>query len=228
MRHGASGCLSRTGLCTHLDGVLQHIHLHEYGLADALSDVGREHGLVMGLDPVSSTRVPPRTPGGCQLVHCPQLMDAKYQDSRIVYASICQTVPEMHAAHALRQPKRPFQLDCHVAIPQVHVEEQTYTLQASASFPFSRLSLWDAAIDFNLFFVSNVLKKFQRREFFRTELNNKLGRLFGNEPLLHNRSVDKMLRGALQRSRGTQLSTESKKRVVGRIAVVGVPCIIVL
>ena len=32
-----------------------------------------------------------------------------------------------------------------------------------------------------------------------------------------------MLRGALQRSRGTQLSTESKKRVVGRIAVVGCP-----
>ena len=37
-----------------------------------------------------------------------------------------------------------------------------------------------------------------------------------------------MLRGALQRSRGTQLSTESEKKVVGRIAVVGVPCIIVL
>ena len=133
-RHSASGCQSRTGPCTHSDDVLQHIHLHEYGLADALSDVGREHGLVMGLDPVSSTRIPPRTPGGCQLVHCPQPMDAKYQDSRIFYASICQTVPEMHAAHALRQPKHRFQLERHVAIPQGRVGERTNILQATTTF----------------------------------------------------------------------------------------------
>ena len=40
------------------------IHLHEIGLVDTLNDIGREHGLVIGLHPVSRTCIPPRTPGG--------------------------------------------------------------------------------------------------------------------------------------------------------------------
>ena len=62
----------RTGLCAHMDDVLQHIHLHEYGLVDTFNDIGREHRLVIGLDPVSSICIPPRTPGGCHLVPRPQ------------------------------------------------------------------------------------------------------------------------------------------------------------
>ena len=73
-----------------------------------------------------------------------------------------QTVREMHANHALRQPRRPGRLEWHVAIPQGRVEEQANTPQATA-ICFLTLEHQDAAIDFHLFFVKNVQKSFQRR-----------------------------------------------------------------
>ena len=45
---------------TVLVGNSSGIHLHENGLVDTLNDIG----LVIGLDPVSRTCIPPRTPGG--------------------------------------------------------------------------------------------------------------------------------------------------------------------
>ena len=71
----------------------------------------------------------------------------------------------MHASRALRQPSRPCQLGRDVVKLQGRVEEQAKILQATAHK--------DATIDFHLFFVNNVLKRFQRREFFRTGLNHK-------------------------------------------------------
>ena len=46
---------------TVLAGNSSGIHLHENGLADTLNDIGWEHGLVIELDPVSRTCIPPRS-----------------------------------------------------------------------------------------------------------------------------------------------------------------------
>ena len=119
VRRSASGCLTRT----HMNDVHQHMDAVLPG-----HGTGELH--------VSSTCIPPRTSSGCHLVHCPQPMDAKYQDSRFVCASMGQTVREMHANHALRQPKRPCRLEWHVAIPQGRVEEQTNTLQSKRNCSF--------------------------------------------------------------------------------------------
>ena len=67
-----------------MDDVLQ--------LVDALNDVGLEHGLAVGLDPVPGTCIPSQA-GGSKLVHRPQ---SKPPAFGIVSALACGEVAALH------------------------------------------------------------------------------------------------------------------------------------